>query len=69
MDIGRRGFLIFAAAGIVFADETACATTFAAFARAEFHRAQNQYQSDANDATNAWQFARACFDFADFRHE
>lgn len=35
-------------------------------AEAEFHRAQNQFQSDTNDPAAAWQFARAGFDFADF---
>ena len=39
---------------------------FAARAEKEFHRAQIQFQSDAKNSTNAWQFARACFDFADF---
>jgi tetratricopeptide (TPR) repeat protein len=39
---------------------------FAARAEAEFHRTQKQFQSDTNDVTTAWKFARACFDFADF---
>ena len=39
---------------------------FAARAEAEFQRAQIQFQSDTNDPAAAWQFARACFDFADF---
>jgi hypothetical protein len=39
---------------------------FAARAAAEFHRAQNQFQSDTNDPAAAWQFGRACFDLADF---
>ena len=56
--------LIFAA-GIVFADE-AQNKIFAARAEAEFHRAQIQFQPDAGNPTNAWQFARACYDFADF---
>jgi hypothetical protein len=42
------------------------ATSFAARAEAEYHRAQNQFQSNTNDATAAWEFARACFDFDDF---
>ena len=41
-------------------------TNFAARAAAEFQRAQIQWQSGTNDSTAAWQFARACFDFADF---
>ena len=39
---------------------------FAARAEAEFHRAQNQWQSNTNDSAAAWHFARACYDFADF---
>jgi tetratricopeptide (TPR) repeat protein len=38
---------------------------FAARAQTEFHRAQIEFQSNTNAATGAWQFARACFDFAD----
>jgi hypothetical protein len=39
---------------------------FAVRAAAEFHRAQRQFQSNTNDVTAAWEFARACFNFADF---
>lgn len=39
---------------------------FAARAEVEFHRAQDQFQSDTNNATAAWEFARAGFEFADF---
>jgi hypothetical protein len=39
---------------------------FTTRAASEFQQAQKQFQSDANNATNAWWFARACFDFADF---
>jgi hypothetical protein len=53
------------AAGIIFADEVQN-KKFAARAETEFHRAQIQFQSDAGNPTNAWQFARACYDFADF---
>jgi tetratricopeptide (TPR) repeat protein len=52
-------------AGIVFANE-AQNKIFTARVRTEFYRAQNQFQSDTNNSTNAWQFARACYDFADF---
>jgi tetratricopeptide (TPR) repeat protein len=52
-------------AGIVFAGE-AQVKIFAARAGAEFYRAQKQFQSDADNSTNAWQFARACYDLADF---
>lgn len=40
--------------------------TFAARAGVEFHRTQFQFESDTNNFAAAWQFARACFDFADF---
>jgi hypothetical protein len=39
---------------------------FAERAESEFHQAQKQFQSEANNATNAWWFARACYNFADF---
>jgi len=39
---------------------------FAARAQAEFHRAQVRFQTDTNDPAAAWQFARACYDFADY---
>ncbi len=39
---------------------------FAARAGTEFHRALIQWQSNTNDFTAAWVFARACYDFADF---
>jgi len=56
---------IFGAAGIVFAGEPQN-KIFAARVEAEFHGAQKQFQSDTNNSADAWQFARACFDFADF---
>ena len=40
--------------------------SFAVRTEAEFHRAQRQFQSNTNDVTAAWEFARAGFDFADF---
>ncbi|MGA2685309.1 MAG: hypothetical protein ABSF51_09680 [Verrucomicrobiota bacterium] len=54
-----------AAVGPAAAGETDT-SNFAARAAAEFHRAQNQYQSNPNDVTPAWEFARAGFDFDDF---
>jgi len=57
-------FFIFAA-GIVFAGESKD-KIFAARAEAEFQRAQIQFQSDTGNPTNAWQLARAGYDFADF---
>ncbi len=62
--LAAAGFLILGA-GIIFADETAWKTS-AAFARSEFQRAQNEYRSDAKNPTNAWQFARSAFDYAEF---
>ncbi len=53
------------AAGPVLADGPP-GQAFAARAGAEFRRAQNQFQANTNDPAAAWQFARACFDLADF---
>jgi len=39
---------------------------FATRAEAAFHRAQMQLQSNTNDPTAASNFARACFDFAEY---
>jgi hypothetical protein len=39
---------------------------FAARAETEFHRAQSVFKADTNNFNNAWQFGRACFDFADY---
>jgi len=58
------GILAFAA-GIMLAGEAQWKIS-AAFAKAEFQRAQAQFQSDSKNPTNAWQFARAAFDFAEF---
>lgn len=58
------GILILAA-GILFAGEEPTKIS-AAFAKKEFERAQIQFQSDKNNATNAWQLARAAFDYANF---
>ncbi len=64
---GRLAAAIFlsAAVGNVFADESRN-PIFAGRAGAEFHRAQTQFQSHTNEPAAAWQFARACYDFADF---
>jgi tetratricopeptide (TPR) repeat protein len=53
------------AAGIMLAGEEQTEIS-RAFAEKEFYRAQAQFQSDKNNPTNAWQFARAAFDFAEF---
>jgi tetratricopeptide (TPR) repeat protein len=63
-DALAAAILLFAAAGALFAGETQN-KVFAARAEAEFHRAQIQFQSGTNNLA-AWQFARACFDFADW---
>ena len=57
--------LLLAVGGMLFAGE-ARREIFAARAAAELHRAHMQFQSDTNDATAAWQFARACFYFNEF---
>jgi hypothetical protein len=57
--------ILILAAGILFAGEEQTKIS-AAFAQKEFERAQNQFQSDTNNPTNAWQFARAAFDFANY---
>lgn len=56
---------LFAAAGAMLADD-ARNKIFAEHAEAEFHRAQKQFHSNTNNSESAWQFARACFDLADF---
>jgi hypothetical protein len=55
---------LFAGAGVACAgpDPTG---VFARRAGAEFHRTQTQFQSATNES-GAWQFARACFDFAEY---
>ena len=58
------GFLILAA-GIALAGEAQWKIS-TAYAKTEFERARTQFQSDVNNPTNAWQFARAAFDFAEF---
>jgi tetratricopeptide (TPR) repeat protein len=58
-------FWLVAAAGMA-SGQTTTNKIFAARAEKEFHRAQIQLQSGAKNSTNAWQFARACFDLAGF---
>jgi hypothetical protein len=53
------------AAGIMLANEEQTKNS-TMFAKKEFQRAQTQFQSDANNPTNAWQFARAAFNAAEF---
>jgi hypothetical protein len=58
--------LFFSGLVIAAAAQSTNHPVFAARAGAEFHRAQNQWQSNTNDFAAAWHFARACYDFADF---
>lgn len=53
------------AAGTVFADQ-AHREIYTARAATEFQRAQARFQADPTNPTNAWQFAQATFDFAEF---
>jgi len=67
----RTGYQPFAAFLLAAASLTALATPetnhlFAVRAAAEFRRAQIQLQADTNNPAAAWQFARACYDLADF---
>lgn len=39
---------------------------FAGRAEKAFQQAQKQFQTDESNPTNAWQFAKACYDLADF---
>jgi hypothetical protein len=57
--------VLVAAANVLLADD-ARDKFFAARAQAAYESAQNQYQSRTNDAVLAWQFARTCFDWADW---
>lgn len=50
---------------MVWADE-AQRKLFTARAGAEFQHAQARFRADPANPTNAWQFARAAFDFAEF---
>ena len=61
---GLAAIFLLAAAGLVFADD-AQTKIFAIRAAAEFQRAQIRFQSNTNGPA-AWQFGRACYDFADF---
>ena len=64
-------FIFFAALNLALADltpadESATNAFFAARARIHYQHAQAQYQADADNSTNAWNFARTCYDLADF---
>jgi tetratricopeptide (TPR) repeat protein len=57
--------ILILAGGILLAGEEQTKIS-GAFARKELERTQIQFQLDKNNPTNAWQFARAAFDFAEF---
>ena len=58
-------FIFFMATGILRANPMTNAV-LAAYAEKEFHQTQAHYQSDTGNLTNAWLFARACYNWADF---
>src|ERR1022692_1842828 len=54
------------AANPAVADPPAAATGFAANAQRSFQAAQEHYRNAPGEAAAGWQFARACFDLAEF---
>jgi tetratricopeptide (TPR) repeat protein len=58
------GFILLAANTLLAGEEPVKIS--AAFAEKEFARAQSQFKSAPDNPTNAWQFARAAFDYAEF---
>lgn len=63
--LGFSLIFLFSTAEIVFADDTKD-KVFAERAKAAFNRAQIEFESHTNNPMTAWQFARACFDWADW---
>lgn len=57
--------LFFVSASAAFAAEE-LQKIFAMRAQAQFRQTQSSFKADERNVTNAWQFGRACFDFADF---
>jgi hypothetical protein len=57
--------IVMVSAGITRGSEADWAAS-AAFAKTEFQRAEAQFHANMTNATNAWQFARAAFDLAEF---
>ena len=57
-------FLLMAAGTLLAGEEQTKIS--AAFAKKEFDSAQARFQADAKNPTNAWLFARAAFNFAEF---
>src|SRR5437660_10303369 len=54
---------LFAAVGLCFCEDNAA---FAKRAEQHYREARIKFQNSTNDAEAAWQFGRACFDWADF---
>ena len=61
--LATAGLFLWMLAALTAADESS--KIYAARAEQEFHRTQALFQSATNNQTNAWQFARASFDFAE----
>jgi tetratricopeptide (TPR) repeat protein len=57
------GLFLLLVAGFAVAEDQK--PIYAARAEKEFLRAQAQFQSATNDSTNAWNFARTCFDYSE----
>ena len=54
---------LFAAVGLCFCEDN---PAFAKRAEQNYQEARKKFQNSTNDAEAAWQFGRACFDWADF---
>src|ERR1700744_1077713 len=59
-------FVFFGLIGSMQAIDTQTNAVFAARVRTAYRQAQAQYETNANNPTNAWVFARSCYDAADF---
>jgi hypothetical protein len=57
---------LFAQANQTVSDPSGLEQDFAAYAQKDLQAARKQYRATPDDVTAAWQFARACFDVADF---
>ena len=64
--VKRAVILLLLTAGSTVFGEGKTTGMFAQRAEAAFREAQTRFESDTNDATAAWHFARTCYDFADF---
>ena len=57
---------LFAETTATLADSASAKTNFAAYAKRNFQEVQSRYQNAPGETTAAWNFARACFDLAEF---